>query len=112
MMSIGHGGPEATGRLEWPSASIVLEALSRFVSPATIHSVLRQTGRESQRIRRLPAAATVWLVIAIGIWTDLDRDMPSLRVARHPHRNTHARLRGESTRVLERAHRSTSSSVV
>lgn len=72
MMSIGHGGPEATGRLEWPSASIVLEALSQFVSPAAIHSVLRQTGRESQRIRRLPAAATVWLVIAIGIWTDLD----------------------------------------
>ena len=72
MMSIGHGGPEATGRLEWPSAAIVLEALSQFVPPATIRSVLRQTGRQSQRIRRLPAEATVWLVIAIGIWTDLD----------------------------------------
>ena len=59
MMSIGHGGPEATGRLEWPSASIVLEALSQIVSPAAIHSVLRQTGRESQRVRRLPAAATM-----------------------------------------------------
>ena len=71
-MSIGHGGPEPTGRLEWPSPSIVLEALSQFVSPAALHSVLRQPGRESQRVRRLPAAATVWLVIAIGIWTDLD----------------------------------------
>ena len=60
MMSIGHGGPEATGRLEWPAASIVLEALSQFVSPTAVHSVLRQTGRESQRVRRLPAAATVW----------------------------------------------------
>jgi hypothetical protein len=72
MMSIGHGGPEATGRLAWPAASIVLEALSLFVPPTAIHSVLRQTGRQSQRVRRLPAAATVWLVIAIGIWTDLD----------------------------------------
>jgi len=33
---------------------------------------LTQTGRHSRRIRRLPAAAVVWLVIAIGIWTDLD----------------------------------------
>ena len=38
----------------------------------TIRTVLTQTGRHSQRIRRLPATAVVWLVIAIGVWTDLD----------------------------------------
>ena len=58
---------------------IVLEALARFVppetivsSPETIRSVLTQTGRQSQRIRRLPATAVVWLAIAIGIRTDMD----------------------------------------
>lgn len=71
MKTIGHGGPGSGVRLELPAA-IVLEALSRFVPPKTIHSVLAQTGRRSQRIRRLPTAAVVWLVIAIGIWTDLD----------------------------------------
>jgi hypothetical protein len=72
MKTIGHGGPGSGVRLELPAATVVLEALSRFVPPKTIHSVLAQTGRRSQRIRRLPAAAVVWLVIAIGIWTDLD----------------------------------------
>jgi hypothetical protein len=51
---------------------IVLEALARFITPETVRSVLTQTGRQTRRIRRLPATAVVWLVIAIGIWTDLD----------------------------------------
>ena len=72
MTTIGQGGPGPRLSFEWPSHSIVLEALSRFVPPATIHSVLAHSGRQSQRIRRLPAAAVVWLVIAIGIWSDLD----------------------------------------
>jgi len=72
MKAIGHGGPESGVRLELPAPLIVLEALSRFISPQTIRSVLTQTGRHSRRIRRLPAAAVVWPVIAIGIWTDLD----------------------------------------
>ncbi len=72
MNAIGHGGPHSEVRLELPEPGIVLEALSRFVSPQTIRSVLIQTGRQTRRIRRLPAEAVVWLVIAIGIWTDLD----------------------------------------
>jgi hypothetical protein len=51
---------------------VVLEALTRFVPPETIRAVLTQTGRHSQRVRRLPVTTVVWLVIAIGIWTDLD----------------------------------------
>ena len=72
MQTIGHGGPSTRAGLEWPAPVIVLEALARFVPPETIRSVLTQTGRKSQRIRRLPATAVVWLAIAIGIWTDLD----------------------------------------
>ena len=72
MSSIGQGGPRAPLREEWPAAIVVLEALSQFVSAQTIRDVLTHTGRHSQRIRRLPATAVVWLVIAIGIWTDLD----------------------------------------
>ena len=72
MQAIGHGGPRTQAGLEWPAPVIVLEALARFVAPETIRSVLTQTGRKSQRIRRLPATAVVWLAIAIGIWTDLD----------------------------------------
>ncbi len=76
MKAIGHGGPRTQAGLEWPAPVIVLEALARFVSPETIRSVLTQTGRKSQRIRRLPATAVVWLAIAIGIWTD--RDIPAI----------------------------------
>ncbi len=72
MQAIGHGGPRAQAGLEWAAPVIVVEALSRFVSPATIRSVLTQTDRRPRRIRRLPATAVVWLVIAIGIWADLD----------------------------------------
>jgi len=72
MSSIGQGGPSSPLKEEWPAPIVVLEALTRFVPPETIRTVLTQTGRHSQRIRRLPATAVVWLVIAIGIWTDLD----------------------------------------
>ena len=76
MSSIGPGGPSSPLREEWPAPIVVLEALSRFVPTETIRAVLTQTGRHSQRIRRLPATAVVWLVIGIGIWTD--RDIPAL----------------------------------
>ena len=72
MSSIGPGGPNSPLKEEWPAPIIVLETLTRFIPPETIRTVLTQTGRHSQRIRRLPATAVVWLVIAIGIWTDLD----------------------------------------
>src|SRR3990172_4063676 len=72
MSSIGHGGPKAPLREEWPAPIVVLEALSQFVPAETIRAVLTQTGRQSQRVRRLPATAVIWLVIAIGIWSDLD----------------------------------------
>ena len=59
MSSIGQGGPSSPLREEWPAPIVVLETLSRFVSAQTIRSVLTQTGRHSQRIRRLPATGVV-----------------------------------------------------
>jgi len=72
MKAIGHGGPGSGAGLELPAPIIVLEALTRFVPPQTIRSVLTDTGRQTRRTRRLPAMAVVWLVIGIGVWTDLD----------------------------------------
>jgi hypothetical protein len=72
MPSIGLGGPCSPLREEWPAPIVVLEALTRFVSPETIRGVLVETDRRRRRIRRLPATTVVWLVIAIGLWTDLD----------------------------------------
>ena len=37
-----------------------------------IDSVLGYTGRRSQRIKRLPAGAVVWLMIAMAVFSDLD----------------------------------------
>ena len=72
MQAIGRGGSRTQAGLEWPAPMVVLETLAGFIPPETIRSVLTQTGRQSQRIRRLPATAVVWLAIAIGLWTDLD----------------------------------------
>jgi hypothetical protein len=72
LSAIGQGWPWATGGcsgvVEWP----VLEALSRYVSPQQIQAVLEQTGRQSQRIRKTPAPAVVWLVLVMGLRSDLD----------------------------------------
>ena len=72
MSSIGQGGPSSALKAQWPAPIVVLEALSQFVPAETIRAVLTRTGRHRRRIRRLPATAVVWLVIAIGLWTDLD----------------------------------------
>lgn len=72
MEVIGQRRPWAAivGR-KWAD-TVVLEVLSQFVSPAMVRQALEQTGRRSRRIRRLPAAAVVWLVVAMGIFRHLD----------------------------------------
>ncbi len=69
MKAIDYGGPTAEAGLELPAPVMVLEALSRFIPPQTIRTVLTDTGRQTRRVRRLPATAVVWLVIAIGMLT-------------------------------------------
>jgi hypothetical protein len=51
---------------------VVLEAICRYVPPQQIAQVLARTGRESRRLRKLPATAVVWLVIAMGLWAEAD----------------------------------------
>ena len=81
MQAIGHGGPRTQAGLELPAPLVVLEALSHFIPPAPIPSVLTGTGRPSRRTPRLPAEAGVWLVIAIGLWPEWDMPAIGRRVA-------------------------------
>lgn len=76
MADIGQGGPRASTIGFGTSDTVLLEAISRYVPPEGIDQALRQTGRQTCRMRKLPARAVVWLVIAIGLWGDLD--IPSL----------------------------------
>lgn len=72
MESSGQGGPLSTaGGLEPPDA-LVFEALARHLPPQVIDAALKRTGRHSRRIRKLPASGVVWLVIAIGLFGELD----------------------------------------
>jgi hypothetical protein len=50
----------------------LLEALSTHIPPALIDEVLGRTGRREKRRRRVPAAAVVWLVLMMGLRSDLD----------------------------------------
>lgn len=72
-MTIGQGWPN-TG-LDF-SNGLVLEALERYLPARTIDRVLTRTARHSRRVRKAPAGAVVWLVIAMGLWGDAD--VPSL----------------------------------
>jgi len=52
--------------------TLVLEALSAHITPALIDEVLAQTGRREKRCRRAPASAVMWLVLMMGLRSDLD----------------------------------------
>jgi hypothetical protein len=67
---IGNGPPSSPANLRWPEESVVLEALSATIGRGQIEAVLKATGRKERRVRRLPAAAVVWLVIGFGIWSE------------------------------------------
>jgi len=68
--SIGIGAPSAPRDSWWPEESVLLEALSGMIQPACIEAALKATGRKEKRVRRLPAAAVLWLVIGFGIWSE------------------------------------------
>ena len=72
MHDIGQGGPWAGIVGQRWSDSVVLEALSPFVGPTMLREVLVKTGKDSQRIRRLPAMAVVWLIIAMALYRRVD----------------------------------------
>src|SRR5215213_3999498 len=82
MHSTGHGGPLSSpaafaAAACGPPDPLVLEALARRIPPERVEAALAGTGgRRGRRVRKVPAHAVVWLVIAIGLWGDAD--VPSL----------------------------------
>jgi hypothetical protein len=56
--------------------------LYRLLPPEQVHDLLRQTRRHSQRHRRLPAAAVLWLVVALGLLPQ--PSIPKVWRALHP----------------------------
>ena len=72
MRKIGQGRPYSGVDVGGISNTVVLEALSKYVPPACLDQALEGVGCGKTRIRKLPARAVIWLVIAIGLWGDLD----------------------------------------
>jgi hypothetical protein len=72
MSKIGQGRPQSAADVGGLSNTLVLEALSRYLPPERLATALARTGRRDGRVRKLPVVAVVWLVIAIGLWGDLD----------------------------------------
>jgi len=68
MDTIGQGRPGTPVGFRWPEESVVIEALTRTVSPEQIEAVLANHGGKKRRIRRLPLVAVIWLVICFGVW--------------------------------------------
>jgi len=70
--SIGHGGPHSGIQVAGYDDFALLETVSKYVPPALIDEILHQTGRREKRRRRAPAAAVTWLVLMMGLRSDLD----------------------------------------
>ncbi len=60
-------GDEESG-LEMRGASFTVESLAKELRQEWVEDALRATGRESIRVRLLPATLTVWLVILMGLF--------------------------------------------
>jgi hypothetical protein len=60
----GIGEPEG-------SPDPFLRGLYHFLPPDRITHILESTGRQSERVRRIPADAAARLVVALGLFADL-----------------------------------------
>ena len=72
MKKIGQGRPRSAAEMGYLSEALVLEALSRHMPPERLAEALAGTQRGPTRKRKLPAPAVLWLVVALGLWGDLD----------------------------------------
>jgi hypothetical protein len=74
METTGQGRPKSSvnprGRIA--PDPLVLEALCRQIRPELVDQAVAIKQRRRRRQRKIPAAATVWLVIAMGLWGDAD----------------------------------------
>jgi hypothetical protein len=69
---IGHGGLGSEIEVAANDGFPLLETISKYVPPALIDEILRQTGRREKRRRRVPASAVTWLVLMMGLRSDLN----------------------------------------
>ncbi len=72
MDGTGQGRPAERWCVSGAAPEAALLALSDWIRPDRVRAVLRETGRQSRRIRRIPATMLVWLVIALGLFTSGD----------------------------------------
>jgi hypothetical protein len=70
--SIGQGRPQSEIQVASDGDLPVLEAICKHVPLAWIDEALDRTGSREKRRRRLPAAAVTWLVLMMGLRSDLD----------------------------------------
>lgn len=91
MDGTGQGRPGGRCAAGTPPGA-VLRALCERIRPGRVRAALRRTGCQSRRVRRLPAPAVVWLVIALGlfssgdvptVWRQIAGTLRALRQAGH-----------------------------
>lgn len=63
---MGSIGDVAPG-LEKRGAKFTVESLAKELRPEWIEEALSQAGRESVRVRLLPATLTMWMVVLMGL---------------------------------------------
>jgi hypothetical protein len=74
--SIGQEGPCSGIDFHAGQELPVIEVITTFLPQTLIEEVLDQTGRREKRRRRLPASTVVWLLVMLGVRSDLD--LPSM----------------------------------
>lgn len=67
MVIIGTG----TGKVQSPSLNFTIEAISTQIEPAWIKEALKESGKDSKRVRKLPADLVVQLMVAMGLKPEL-----------------------------------------
>jgi len=55
--------------IKFPEA-VSLNALEQVITQATVEAVVADLGVEEERMRKLPAVVTLWLCIAMGLFTN------------------------------------------
>jgi hypothetical protein len=55
------------GKVQSPSLNFTIEAISTQIEPAWIQEALKQSGKDTKRVRKLPADLVIQLLVAMGL---------------------------------------------